>query len=112
MCVCACVRACVRACVCVCVCVCCMLVYRCVRVLMYKWSLIYSIAMTTTTQVLHPKYLLELLHEARRMFKEQPNIREASTATAQQITICGDLHGKLNDLFIIWFKVCYDVSNL
>ncbi|KAK3736384.1 hypothetical protein QZH41_017894, partial [Actinostola sp. cb2023] len=53
---------------------------------------------------LHPKYVLVILREARERFKALPNINRATTSIARQITICGDLHGKLSDLFIILSK--------
>jgi len=56
-------------------------------------------------QVLHARYLLQLLHEARRVLRTFPTVMHASTLSAQRITVCGDLHGKLNDLLLIFWKV-------
>ncbi|XP_077867569.1 serine/threonine-protein phosphatase with EF-hands pef-1-like [Saccoglossus kowalevskii] len=57
-----------------------------------------------TGQVLHAKYTLQLLHEIRNKLKLMPNISQATTSLAKQITICGDLHGKIDDLFMIFYK--------
>jgi hypothetical protein len=47
-----------------------------------------------------------VLHEVRLMLKEMPNIRHATTnGPGQQITVVGDLHGKLDDLLTIFYKV-------
>ncbi|KAH9496024.1 Serine/threonine-protein phosphatase with EF-hands 2 [Bulinus truncatus] len=60
------------------------------------------------TQTIHERYLLELLHHARSHLIKLPNINRVSTSVTKQVTICGDLHGQLNDLFVIIHKVSGD----
>lgn len=62
-------------------------------------------------QTLHAKYTIQLLLEVRRILKTQGNIRYASTSLSKQVTVCGDIHGKLSDLYTIFHKVPYILLN-
>ncbi|KFV78403.1 Serine/threonine-protein phosphatase with EF-hands 1, partial [Struthio camelus australis] len=56
------------------------------------------------SQTLHARYVLQLFHETRKVLKEMPNITQLSTSYTKEITVCGDLHGKLDDLLLIFYK--------
>ncbi|NXI68929.1 PPE2 phosphatase, partial [Anseranas semipalmata] len=53
---------------------------------------------------LHARYVLQLLYETRRVLKEKPNITHVSVSYSKEITVCGDLHGNLDDLLLIFYK--------
>ncbi|NXK49495.1 PPE1 phosphatase, partial [Chauna torquata] len=55
-------------------------------------------------QLLHAHYVLQLLCETRRVLKEKPNITHVSVSYSKEITVCGDLHGNLDDLLLIFYK--------
>ncbi|CAG9819498.1 unnamed protein product [Phaedon cochleariae] len=53
---------------------------------------------------LSPKCVADILKRAICSLKKLPNINVASTGISKQLTVCGDLHGKFDDLLVILHK--------
>lgn len=41
-------------------------------------------------QILHARYVLQLLYESKKLLKQMPNIVHLSTSYTKEITICGE----------------------
>lgn len=52
--------------------------------------------------LLHYKYVLEILKEAIRVLTVLPTLQEINVVEGEKITVIGDLHGQLQDLFSIF----------
>lgn len=54
---------------------------------------------------LHAKYVVLILEETLKVLKTLKNINQISINSSQGFTVVGDLHGSLDDLLLIFYKV-------
>jgi serine/threonine-protein phosphatase with EF-hand domain len=54
---------------------------------------------------LHAKYVILILQETANALKKLKNVNILATNVSKNITIVGDLHGQLDDLLMIFYKV-------
>ncbi|KAH9124032.1 hypothetical protein AeMF1_005128 [Aphanomyces euteiches] len=52
--------------------------------------------------ILHSKYVMEVLTEAKKVFAPLPTLQEISVGENEKLTVVGDIHGQLKDLFTIF----------
>ncbi|OQS04980.1 serine/threonine-protein phosphatase [Thraustotheca clavata] len=52
--------------------------------------------------ILHSKYVMEVLADAKKFFNQLPTLQEITVNEGEKLTVVGDLHGQLKDLFTIF----------
>ena len=62
-------------------------------------------------KILHYTCVINLLIMTTKEMETRPNFYEVSSSITQKITICGDLHGNLDDLLTIFYKNDIPSSN-
>jgi protein phosphatase len=55
-----------------------------------------------THHIIYIQYALELLAHSRKLFATEPTLQDIVIPEGHRLTLVGDLHGQLQDLFTIF----------
>lgn len=53
-------------------------------------------------ELIHPSYIMKVIYECGKLFQTVPNVQRIACEENKKITVIGDLHGQLRDLYCIF----------